>query len=62
MMDYFGDNNAGASGNAEQAANTNGAAQPAATNGDDIGMDEISVSINSSKHCRASILLTKFQQ
>lgn len=50
MVDYFGDNSAGASGNPEQAANTNGAAQPAATNGDDIGMDEISVSIYSYKY------------
>ncbi|KAK2752898.1 hypothetical protein FQN54_008051 [Arachnomyces sp. PD_36] len=39
MVDYFGANN---TGDNAQAANTNGAAQPAAANNDDLGMDEIS--------------------
>jgi hypothetical protein len=49
MVDYFGDNTTGAS-NAEPAASTGGAAQPAATNGEDLGMDEISVSSGSFEH------------
>lgn len=61
MIDYFGDNNTGASGNTEQAPNTNGAAQPAVTNGDDLGMDEISVSRSPFKDYDDSSPLTKLR-
>lgn len=43
MTDYWGGNNPAAAGASAEAAATNGAA-PAANAGDDMGMDEISVS------------------
>ena len=44
MVDYFDANAAnGAATGTDAAATTNGAAQPAANGGDDLGMDEILV-------------------
>lgn len=49
MMDYFDVNAANGTAASGNDAATNGAVQPAATNGgEDLGMDEISVSIKAS--------------
>lgn len=52
MVDYFDANGANGAGGADGAATTNGASQPG-TNGQDMGMDEISVSVS----CRSWLVI-----
>lgn len=45
MVDYFDATRANGVGGADGAATTNGATQPSTNGGQDLGMDEISVSV-----------------